>query len=410
MSSAGSGANSSDLQQMNRILVLTLLRKFKTTTRAELARITGLKRATITNIINEFIDCKIVKEIGITDGEKGRRSIQIAIDPGNRRVIAVRLARKYFTVGLFDILGNIFYKDTTPLELKNGSEYALRLIKNKVHELYDDNSNIFAIGVALPGPYLKTEDKIVQISDFPGWENVSIVKELQDEFHIPVYAEHDSNASALTEWWFGSSAPRVDSDSVLLNIIAGQGVGAGLVQNGVIYHGRHGIAGELGHTSIDYKGKKCACGNRGCLDLYCSSIVLIQNIQEHLPDYPESVLKNQLINLKTIKEAVQLGDELAIHEIRAMSRFLGVGIANAIKVYDPDVVVIGDELADVGGEYLLQEVMTVLKRRILPTILQNIDVKLSTIDNPMLSGAMCVAVDNVFKNIHLLGTPPENVN
>ena len=402
MAAMGSGANSSDLQQMNRILVLTLLRKFKSTTRAELARITGLKRATITNIINEFIDCKIVKEIGITDGEKGRRSIQIGIDPGERRVVAIRLARKYFTVGLFDILGNIFLKESTPLNFRDGSEYAMKLIKKKVHEFCDGNDNIFAIGVALPGPYLKTEDRIVQISEFPGWENISIVKELQDEFRIPVYAEHDSNASALTEWWFGSSAPSVDSDSVLLNIIAGQGVGAGLVQNGVIYHGRHGIAGELGHTSIDYKGRKCACGNRGCLDLYCSSIVLIQNIQEHLPDYPDSVLQSRDITLPNIKQAIQQGDELAIHEIRSMSRFLGVGIANAINVYDPDVVVIGDELADVGGEYLLQEVMSVLKQRILPTILEKVDVKLSTIDNPMLSGAMCVAVDNVFKNIHLL--------
>ena len=398
----GSGTNSSDIQQMNRILVLTLMRKLQTTTRAELARLTGLKRATITNIINEFLSCKIVREIGITGGEKGRRSIQIAIDPGERRVVAIRLARKYFTVGLFDILGKIFYREQIPLDFKDGSEYAMLLIKNKIQQIMSGEPNVFVIGVALPGPYLQTEHRIVQITDFPGWEGVDIVSELENQFHVPVYAEHDANASALTEWWYGDNISCGDNDKVLLNIIAGQGVGAGLVQNGVIYHGSRGFAGEIGHTSIAYDGKKCACGNRGCLDLYCSSIVLMQNVKNRLKDFPDSILNNQEINIITLKKAVEAGDPLAIGEIVSMARYLAYGIVNAINIYDPDIVVIGDELAEIGGHYLLYEVIKTVKERIIPPILDKIEIRLSKVQYPMLSGAMCVAVDNVFKNLQIL--------
>ena len=398
----GSGANSSDLQQMNRTLVLTLLRKLKTTTRAELSRMTGLKRATITNIINDFIDCKIVKELGITEGEKGRRSIQIALDPGNRRVVAVRLARKYFTVGIFDILGNIYFKETIALDFKDGSEYAMGLIRDKIQELFRKYRHIFVIGVALPGPYLKTENRIVQISDFPGWEDINVVEQLQEQFGVPVYVEHDSNASALTEWWYGDSIQNLDGDTVLLNIIAGQGVGASLVHNGSIYRGGHGLAGEIGHTSIAFDGPRCACGNRGCLDLYCSSIVLIRNIERKVSDYPQSVLYGQKITLEKIKEAVQLNDPLAVEEITDMAGYLACGIANVIKIYDPDVVVIGDELADIGGECFLRAIMKGLEGRVLPGILKRITFQLSQIENPMLSGAMCVAVDNVFQNLQIL--------
>lgn len=397
-----SGANSSDLQQMNRILVLTLLRKLKTTTRVELARMTGLKRATISNIVNDFISRKIVKEVGVTEGEKGRRSIRIALNSGNRRVIAVRLARTYFTVGLFDILGNIHYKETISLNFKDGSNYAMGLIKEKVSEMFHKDGHIFAIGVALPGPYLKTENRIVQISDFPGWESINITDQLQKQFNIPVYVEHDSNASALTEWWYGGNIENLGSNQVLLNVIVGQGVGAGLVQNGIIYRGSHGLAGEIGHTSINIDGPRCACGSRGCLDLYCSSTVLVRNIKQHLPEYPESFLQGQKITLERIGKAVREGDSLAVSEITAMARYLACGIANAIKICDPDIVVIGDELADIGGDCLLNAIKNAIGEHILPKILDHITIKLSQAENPMLAGAMYVAVDNVFNNLQIL--------
>ncbi len=393
------GANSDDLQQMNRVLVLSLMRKNQVTTRAEIAKLTGLKRATITNIINQFIECGIVKETGLMEGEKGRRSIGITLDGMKYRVVAVRLARQHFTIGLYDISGDRQFCKKVAIDFMDGSLHAMRLIKKEIRSLMEREDNVVSIGVALPGPYLKTENRIAQISDFPGWKNVDIAGELKQEFDVPVYVEHDGKASALAEWWYDGYAI---SDTVLLNILAGQGIGAGIIENGKLYQGGHGCAGELGHTSIFYDGPKCECGNRGCLDLYCSSIVLLRNIQDGLENYPESELNNCEITKDNVTKAIKNGDMLATKEVQKMGKYLSYGIVNAINTYDPNIIVIGDELSVIGGNILLETVKEQVKKRVLPSIFENLEIKLSSLDDPILKGAMTVAVNNFFEQLRFL--------
>ncbi|MDX9915509.1 MAG: ROK family transcriptional regulator, partial [Sphaerochaeta sp.] len=241
-----SGANQDDMQQMNRVLVLSLLRKSSITTRAELAKSTGLKRATITNIISDFIQSGIVKETGFIEGEKGRRSIGISLNGEQNKIIAIRLARIYFSIALFDITGEKYTRKQVPINFIEGADHALRLMKHEIKDLLDSNDHIMAIGIALPGPYLKNENKIGQISDFPGWEGVDIIDELQNQFQIPTYAEHDGNAATLAHWWLGDYG--ATEHSVLMSVLAGQGPGIGLIENGRLFQGGHGCSGELGHT------------------------------------------------------------------------------------------------------------------------------------------------------------------
>lgn len=393
------GANHDVLQQMNRVLVLSLLRKNSITTRANLAKETGLKRATITNIINDFIKYGIVKEIGFMEGNKGRRSIGITLNGMEYRVIAIRLARQHFTIGLFDITGERYLRKKVEINFMDGSAHAMKLIKAEISKIMEKTNRVISIGFALPGPYLKSENRIAQMSDFPGWEDVNIVKEIEAEFEIPVYAEHDGNASTLAEWWFGNHCT---GDAVLLNIIAGQGNGAGIIENGRLFLGGHGVAGELGHTSIAFDGPKCECGNRGCLDLYCSSILLLRNIKEGLKNYPESILNNCELTKDNVANAVQQGDELAVMEVQKAAAYLSYGIVNAINTYDPDIIVVGDEMSKIGGNILLRTIKNNIQKRVLPSIYKNLEIKLSTLDDPILQGAMTVAVDNAFQHLDFI--------
>ncbi len=395
------GANHDDLQQMNRALVLSLMRKTKVTTRADIAKATGLKRATITNIVSDFLEANIVKETGITEGDKGRRSIGISLNGFDYKVIAIRLARRHFSIGLYDITGQLYEMKRVSINFVDGSRFAMKLIKNNIKEMLKSSTGVSAIGVALPGPFIKSENKIVQISDFPGWEDVNIVDELSNEFNIPTFAEHDGKASALAEWWYSRQHT---GDDILLNIAAGQGTGAGIVNHGSIYHGGHGLSGELGHTSISFDGHQCECGNRGCLDKYCSSIILMNNIKEKLQHYPDSRLadKYDTLTLDDIADAVKHGDELAVTEIKNQAKFLSYGIVNAVNIYDPTVVVITDEMAFVGGKVLLEEVKKGLISRLPKQIYDNIRVELTEIDNPMLTGAMAVAVDKLLESLNFM--------
>lgn len=387
------GTNLEDVQEMNRSLIIRLMRKMSVCSRADLAKATGLKQATITNIINDLMDWGLVKEVGIIGGEKGRRSIGIALNGEMYKVIGIRLARKYIYVGLYDITGTEYYVKTEKISILSGSAVALKKMKDMIKEVLKDEegNKVIGIGVALPGPFIRTEGRIALMTEFPGWENISIREELESEFGLPVYLEHDANAGALAEWWLGSNS--IDK-GVLVYITAGQGVGAGIIIDGRVLRGSLGIAGEIGHMSIAYDGPKCQCGNRGCLEHYCSTSVLVREAMNELPNYPESVLHKDC-SLNSIFEAIKAGDELANKVFLKIARYLGLGIVNVVNAYNPDVIIIGDELSQ-SGLHLLNIVRKTVEEHVLPSIYKNLRIELSSFSNdPILVGAGALAVDKI---------------
>jgi N-acetylglucosamine repressor len=283
------GTNNEDIQEMNRSLLIRLLRQMSVCSRADLAKVTGLKRATITNIISDLMDWGLVKEVGIIDGKNGRRSIGITINSEIYKVIGVRLARKYFSVGLYDIAGKEYLNRTEEIKEPFSPDATLEKIKSIIKEFLEaEGTNKFiAIGCAIPGPFFRNEGKMALITELPGWERILIQQELQSTFGLPVYLEHDANVGALAEWWLGLNRRKVGT---LVYVAAGQGIGAGIVIDGKVYRGSLGIAGEIGHTSIAYDGPKCECGNNGCLTNYSSTLALMREIKKELPNYPQSIL------------------------------------------------------------------------------------------------------------------------
>jgi len=400
MVARASGANSDSLQQMNRNLVLSLMRRSHVTTRADIAKATGLKGATITNIVADFITAGIIVETGSVEGGKGRRSIGISLDNDKFQIIAVRLSRLNFKIRIYSLHGESLYGESIAIDMNSDVRLTIDLMKAKLREFLAMNTRTtLAIGIALPGPYMKSKNTILQISDFHGWEGVNIAEEIESEFKIPTAVEHDAKSSALAEWWYGSYS---GSSSTLLNIIAGQGNGAGLISHGNIVSGAHGTAGEFGHCSISFDGPLCDCGNHGCLDLYCSTRVLKNTIQNKIKEYPESLLYGKPLNEESIALAVSLGDPLAVQEVRNVSRYLGYGFVNAINIYDPDLIVVGDELANIGGDILLEEVRNVVHERVLPGLSGEVEIVISTLQEPILLGAMTVAMDKVFHEMEFM--------
>jgi len=394
------GANSDSLQQMNRSLVLSLMRKSHITTRADIVKKTGLKGATITNIVADFIKAGIIIETGSVEGEKGRRSIGISLDNDIYQIIAVRISRLNFKIRIYSLHGENLYGKSFEIDTNSDVKGIIDSIKLRIQEfLTVFPRKTLAIGIALPGPYMKSKNSILQISDFHGWEGINIAEEIESEFMIPTAVEHDAKSSALAEWWYGSYE---HTSSILLNIIAGQGNGVGVISNGKILSGAHGTAGELGHCSIFFDGPLCDCGNHGCLDLYCSSRILKKNVKEKIKDMPDYYLFDKQINEETLASAVQKGDSLVIEEVRKISKYLGYGIVNAINIYDPDLIVIGDELANIGKNILLDEIRTIINERVLPGLSGEVKIVLSKLQEPILLGAMTVAMDKVFHEMKFM--------
>lgn len=389
------GVNQEDILEMNRSLVIHLLRENGWCSRAQLAKLTGLKPTTITNIINDFIKWGLVNEEGLISGGKGRRAIRITLNSTDYRVIGVRLSRKYFLIGLFDISGKQIEVSRQPIDVNETPDKVFAKIKEGIRNLIDANKNnqMLAIGFAIPGPFIRKEGRIMLMSGFPNWQHIFIKAELEKEFNLPTFLEHDAKVGALAECW----NMKAGADKTLVYVTAGQGVGAGMILGGKLYKGALGAAGEIGHMCIDIKGPQCVCGNRGCLELYCSSGAFTKAVNEKLASGESSILKNNC-SFKEAAAAVKCGDSLAVSEYKKICEYLAVGVVNIINLINPDVVVIGDELSTVSAKILLETVKESVSQRVLPRLFDSTSIMVSDKENDsILCGASIMAIEEIFK-------------
>ena len=182
--------------------------------RAYLASLTGLKQATVTNIMKDFLNWGIVTEVGFLNGSKGRRSIGVSINPDRYRVIGVRLARKHYSVGLFDLTGTQITKkrvDFKPEEQPDAEDILnqiaaeMRILMKKYGK-----DTILAAGMAVPGPFIAKKNRIALITGADIWKDVDLKKFFDRELDIPVFLEHNANAGAYAHMWDLKDAYRDD--------------------------------------------------------------------------------------------------------------------------------------------------------------------------------------------------------
>lgn len=395
------GYNQEKIQRMNRTLILNMLAKEGICSRMHIADLTKLKPATITNIINDFIELRIVKEVGLLTGTKGRRSIGISINNDDFGVLAFRLSRKNYAVGIFNLSGKSVKIEQIEIEQGNTPEKVFAemvgLGKKMIGELSD--RKILAVGMAIPGPYSVKKGRIEIMTGFAGWNEIPIQETLEKTFDAPVFIEQDANTGALAQYWHYDKMPE---DELLVYIAAGQGVGAGIVSHGEVMKGTIGTAGEIGHTSINYKGPRCPCGNYGCLELYCSSTAFLKEINE-------TGGCSEKLSLKDAAREIKNGNQSIIDSYLKSCDMLAIGIVNIINSFNPAIIVIGDEMAHIAPDMMLKRVIFDVKERVLPSIFEDTEIRVSIIKNDsMVHGAAIVAIREVFTNPEKYFSPPED--
>ena len=176
---------------------------------------------------------------------------------------------------------------------------------------------------------------------------------------------------------------------IVVYIAAGQGIGAGIICDGELLKGSMGIAGEIGHTSIHFKGPKCSCGNYGCLENYCSSIAFTKEINRILGGDHEYTFTEAV-------SMVQAGNPIVKEIFLTSFDSLAVGVVNMINSFDPSVIIIGDEMSHVLPEEMLQRIKDEVRRKVLPEIYENLKITMSGIKDSMLHGAAIAAIMDAF--------------
>ena len=219
------------------------------------------------------------------------------------------------------------------------------------------------VGIGSPGP-LDRARGIVIVTPNLGWRDFPLRDRVADRVNLPATLDNDANCATLGEWWCG--AARGGRNVVGLTI--GTGIGGGLILDGKLYHGASDVAGEIGHATIDSTGRRCKCGNYGCLEAYASGPAIAERAREALAVDGHSALREMVrgeldqITAATVYEAAKRGDLVALDVVRDTARFLGTGVANLLNVFNPDTVVIAGGVTQ-AGEPLFEPMRAEVRRR-----------------------------------------------
>lgn len=287
-------------------------------------------------------------------------------------IVGVDLGGTNVGVGALSIDGKTLYaRHTEPTLAEQGADAVVdkmvRLINTVIEETLAatgaSRADCLGVGVGAPGP-LDRELGLVVTTPNLGWTNFPLRQVIADRVGLRATLDNDANCATLGEWWQG--AARGGKNVVGMTI--GTGIGGGLILDGKLYHGSSDVAGEIGHTTVDLTGRRCKCGNYGCLEAYASGPSIAERAREALAGDSTSVLPQMaggnLDNLTaaTVYDAAKKGDAIALEVVRETARFLGTGIANLLNVFNPDVVVIAGGVTQ-AGESLFEPMIREVKRR-----------------------------------------------
>lgn len=385
-------------QLINRALILNLLRQEGICSRATLSRLSGLKQATITNIAAELIQCGLMVETGLIAGEKGRRSIGVTLNDARYKVIGISLTRDHFYISLVGISGKVYELHSFDIMPAEGPQAVLSRIRMTIQQIERKHpeTELLATCLATPGPYMEDLDRLLFVTKLNGWRNFPIRAVLSEGLGMPVYVLNDAKASAFAQLWFRWQEPAVQN---MAYVLAGQGVGCGIVSDGKLILGQHGVAGEFGHSSIKFDGPLCECGNHGCLEKYCSLSALQAEILDLLHAQKSSCLDADNLSDEAIAQAVRAGDPVAVCAYERVCERLAVGVVSLVNQLNPGLIVLGDALVDICPERLLEIVRQGVKAGINERIYSDLSIEVNQLKGkPALLGAGAYAAQQVLAN------------
>jgi glucokinase len=228
---------------------------------------------------------------------------------------------------------------------------------------------LIGAGVGSPGP-LDTKSGVVLLTPNLGWVNMPLRQRLQDGLGLRTALDNDANCAILGEWWQGAAR----GTRVTVGLTIGTGIGGGIIIDGRLFHGASDIAGEIGHMTIDAHGRRCKCGNYGCIEAYASgpnialrAVEAIQSgAQSTLPSYVAGDLRR--ITAQTVYDAAHAGDELALEVVQDTARYLGAAVASLINIFNPEAIVIVGGVTRAGDSLFVPLRREVARRAFKPAV------------------------------------------
>jgi len=344
----------SSLREANRARLVESLKRHGRLTQVELAGSTGLSPATVSNIVKELTAAGLL-HTSFTS-RSGRRATLVSLARQLGLVAGVHYTSRQLHIAIADVTRTVVSQTSLPLPLDHRHDAQLDRLAILLGELMESLggsvADLLAVGLALPAPIDPRTGMVSTPGLLRGWEGVDVAASLTERIGRPVHVDSEANLGGLAEAREGSG--RTASSSVFLRV--GHTISAGLIVGGDLFRGVNGKAGQIGHVTIDENGPICRCSNRGCLEMYAGGPALLSLFP------PDAGMQR----ISDLLQAAEDGDGSSRRVIADAGRHIGIAAASLCNLFDPELIVVGGELAQ-AGEILMAPMRHSLERSALPS-------------------------------------------
>jgi len=388
------------VRKLNRSLILEKLRTGSTYSRSGLAVETGLNASTVSNIINDLLTENLVIETELQQPEVGRPGRLLELNPRGGCAIGVEINVDYLLAIATDFTANILWRKRVPISPGEGQEKILTELESIIIEGLNVAEvavlNPLGLGIGVPG-LVDYRDGRLRVAPNLEWIDVPILDIFRKRFDMPVFVENEANAAALGEYYFGA-ARGVDN---FIFLSAGYGLGGGILLDGKLFRGSYGYANEVGHVTFDAGGEICGCGKRGCWETFVGPRVVERRVRRILRAGADSVIRTmaggelEQITFEIVLKAASEGDEVALSALHEIGRYLGIGTANLINIFNPEMIVLGGAL-NLASPFILSVVEETVKTHCLAPNLENVSIVPSAHrTDASVMGAVALVLDEI---------------
>jgi glucokinase-like ROK family protein len=393
------------VREINLSTVLRYLHSQAPLSRANLAALTGLNKTTISSLVEELMGRGLVHEVGLDNSRAGRPATLLDLDPQAGFIVGVALGVDFVSVILSNFAGQIEWRHLEKADPGQGLEenigLTLRLVDRALAESRAREARLLGLGLATPGT-VNVDEGVLIFSPNLQWYDVPYRQIFARHTGLLVLVDNDANAAAQAEYLFGA-ARGVQN---FVSVFAGVGVGGGLFLNGELYRGAGGFAGEIGHTNfmVDHYRRPCRCGSRGCWETSVAQDAVVERMRTRLAVGRNSQVsklmaeQNAPLTLSLIVQAARAGDAQALEALTETGSLLGLGIANLVSIFNPEMVVVGGPLSE-AGDCLLPPIQEAVESTTLPEIGEQVRILLSAFGaDASVVGAAALVLQRILSN------------
>lgn len=384
------------IRELNTSIVLDCVRRQGPISRAQIARVTGMGRSTISGIVAFLLDKGLVETVGAGTSTGGRKPEILAFRPDRYAAVGIKLQPGGIKAVLTDLNGQIVVRAEASVG-KRDLDSALAAIDRVYAGLTAglDPERLLGVGLAIPG--LVDSGRGISVRPhFFEWRGAPIRELLEERWGVPVWVDNDARVGALGERW-----RRSEADATFLFVTVGIGIGAGIVVDGALMEGDLVGAGHLGHMMIVPDGEPCHCGLRGCLETVASDAALVRYMRELSaadPGFEAAKQPPDGLTPERIFELARAGDAAAGAAVDRVVRYLAIAIGNVVKLLGIRRVVIGGETGMIGGPLLYQRLRDRVREQVFADTQSGIEVVPSLLGNDVWTvGAASLVLDALFR-------------